>query len=194
MASNYYIKNFVITEQPVDVIPGPDTVATSLCKMIQASIDSGCVTGLATSNERIHTDQLTTVDANYVGKAPTATVTGTADEIVTITIPSGCTPRYFIVIGDSSYVDSNDERTVIFEGAGVPGNTGLDYLNPPGIEKMAMPTSIGAPSSGNPYKYDLDSSPGYEIISVGTPSAPSIGIRFTSMSALQNKHLLRFQW
>lgn len=194
MAKQYYIKKHVITEQPVDVIPGPETIATSLCTMIQDSIDSGCVSGLATNQDRILTDNLTTVDANYVGTAPTAVVTGTDDEIVTITIPSGCTPRYFIVIGDASYVNGNDERTVIFEGDGVPGNTGLDYLNPPAIEKVKMPTTIGVPSSGNPYAYDLDSSPGYEIISVGTTSAPSIGIRFTNMSGLQNKHLLRFQW
>lgn len=194
MTTNFFIKNHAILTAVNDSIPGPDNIATSICKMVQAGIDSGCISGLADNYERILTDQLTTIDANYVGTAPTAVVTGSSDETVTITIPSGCVPRYFVVIGSSAYVDGNDDRTVIFEGAGVPGNTGLDYLNPPGIEKVAMPTTIGVPSSGNPYRYDLDSSPGYEIISVGTTSAPSIGIRFTGMSGLQNKHLLRFQW
>lgn len=194
MATNYYIKNHVIVTAVDESIPGPDTIATSVCKMVQAGIDSGCILGLSPVHERILTDQQTTVDARFIGEYPTATVTGTNDEIVTITIPEGCVPLSFIVIGASSYADIDDNRTVVFEGGGVPGNTGVDYLNPPTIHKGAMPTLMGVPSSSNPYRYDLDSSPGYEIISVGSASAPSIGLRFTNMAGLQNKHILRFQW
>lgn len=194
MAANYFIKNHVIVTSVDESIPGPDTIATSLCNMVQAGIDSGCITSLAPTFARIRTDLLTTVDARFIGEYPTATVTGTNDEIVTITIPSGCEPLSFTVIGSSSYVDGSDRRTVIFEGNGLPGNNGLDYLNPPTITKVAMPTVMGNPSDSIPYQYDLDNSPGFEIISVGTSSSPSIGIRFTNMAALQNKHLLKFQW
>lgn len=195
MATNYYIKDHVIVEAITDSVPGPNVVATALSKMIQNEIDAGSVTSLSPVYERILTDLQTTVDARYIGaEAPTATVTGVSDEIVTINIPSGCVPLSFIVIGSSSYVDGSDQRTVIFEGDGIPGNNGLDYLNPPAITKVAMPTLIDGPSDGNPYRYDLDSSPGYEIISVGTSSAPSIGIRLTNMTGLQNKHLLKFAW
>lgn len=179
---------------PEDHIPGPDALGTSIAGIVQQSINAGLITSLAPVYDRILTDQLTTIDARFIGEYPTATVTGTNDEIVTITIPEGCEPLTFTVIGSSSYVDGSDRRTVIFEGAGVPGNNGLDYLNPPVITKVAMPTVMGNPSDSVPYQYDLDNSPGFEIISVGTSSAPSIGIRFTNMAALQNKHLLKFQW
>ena len=178
---------------PEDHVPGPDALGTSLAYMVQQAINAGLITSLAPVYDRILIDQLTTIDARFIGEYPTATVTGTNDEIVTITIPEGCEPLSFVVIGDSSYVDTSDQRTVIFEGAGLPGNNGLDYLNPPIIQAVRMPTVISNPSSSNPYEYKYDS-PNYEIISVGTSSSPSIGIRFTGMTALQNKHLLKFQW
>lgn len=169
--------------------------AHSVVEVIQKSIDDGRISLSSPFLFKIILqDANTVIKASYVGEEPTATVTGVNDEIVTINIPSACTPLSFSVIGNATYVDDDDSRTVIFEGDGVPGNTSLDYLNPPLISKIAMPTNISNPSSDNPYRYDLDSSPGYEIISVGTSGSPSLGIRFTNMAGLQNKHLLKFIW
>lgn len=194
MANKYYIKKHVIVTQVEDVVPGPDTIVEDLSQIIQSLIDNRFITGLNVVYENILTTTDTTVTAGYIGVTPTCVVTGSNEETVTITIPSGCTPVSFKVEGKPGNTDSSDRRTVVFTGAGVPGNTSIADIIIPGIIKSALTTSFGGPSASIPWSVDFGSPGDADIIGVGTTSSPSLSLRINNLNILTDRHLIQFIW
>lgn len=200
MANIFKIKKFVVLDQDYELVPGPDSVTVDVYKKIQSAIDDGTLTisdgtPIGSSNlqfKRILTEATTFVDAFFAGKEPTAAISGSSNEVVTITCPTGCTPVSFQVTGDSSETASTN-RTITFSGPGVPGNTSKATLYIPGIQKVSAPTVLGDPSTSNPYTIDNDNSPAIQIVGVGNTSTPSISIRFVGISAFST-HKLKFNW
>lgn len=194
MANKYYIKKHVIVTRVEDVVPGPDTIVEDLSQIIQSLIDNGFITGLNVVYENILTTTDSTVTAGYIGATPTCEVTGSNEEIVTITIPSGCTPVSFKVEGKPDNTDSSDRRTVVFTGAGVPRNTSIADIYTPGIIKSDLSTSFGGPSADIPWSVDFGSPGDADIIGVGTVASPSLSLRINNLNALTDRHLIQFIW
>lgn len=194
MALDWFIKDFVLLRQPIDRVPGPNDVATSITKIIQYLIDNQLISSLNLLTVNILTKNDTTVKARFAGVEPTAALSGDDDEVVTITIPQGCIPIGFKVEGLPDNTDSNDSRTVIFTGAGVPGNTSTADMFIPGIIKMGLTTSFGPPADDNPWTIDFGSPGDADVIGVGTSITPSLSLRINNLNTLTDKHLIQFSW
>lgn len=200
MANILKIKKFVVLEQDYELVPGPDSVTVDIYKKIQSAINDGTIlttngTTIGSSDityERILSSGTTFVDALYTGESPEAAISGTSNEVVTITCADGCTPLSFQVTGASAETASTN-RTITFSGAGVPGNTSTDTLYIPGIQKVNANVVFGAPTTSNPYTVDNDNSPAIQIVGVGDSTTPSISIRFVGLSAFST-HKLTFNW
>jgi len=180
------------------VSAGVANKAHSVVDTIQKAIDESRIlitnTSLFNNFIVLKSDNGSIIATRYAGAEPTASVSGDNDEIVTVTYPSTCVPISTSVQGPSTSVDS-DNRTIIFNGNGLPGNISLDTLYLPNIQKMALPISISSlPSDSIPYPLDLTSSPSVSLIGIGSTNNPSISLRFEGLSAYPNKHFLKFSW
>lgn len=196
MSKNYYIKNHVLVETPEDYIPGPHILATStkLADIIQFLVNNGFIAALTFKTENILITTDTTVAARYSGTTPTAVVTGSNEEIVTITIPKDCTISSIKVEGKPSNTDINDSRLIVFTGEGVPANTGVGDIVTPIIGRAALTTSLGGPSDAVPWNIDFGSPGDADIVGVGTSTAPGLSLRLNNLNTLTDKHLLQFIW
>jgi hypothetical protein len=137
----------------------------------------------------ILTDGTTTVSVVYAGTVPTAAVAGGNNETVTVTLPAGCILYKAIVRGNDDEVDGNNDRTIVFDGAGLNGNTGVDDLNIPTVQKTAVLNTFGAPSTGNAYPIDLDNNPAVQVVGVGSPGTPSLTMRFVGLNSFDAHNL-----
>ena len=194
MAFKYYIKNWAIVRQIEDVIPGPDTLATDLAQLIQELIDNQSIISLNLVDINILTENDTVVKARYAGIQPTAELSGDNDEVVTITIPEGCVPVGFKVEGLPENTDDENRRTIIFQGAGLPGNTNTADIMIPGVIKAALTTTFGPPSAGSPWTVDSGSAGDVEIVGIATTATKSISLRVTGLNTLTDRHLIQFLW
>lgn len=172
--------------------------AHSVVSVIQKALDDARIdlpsTSVAVNYNVLLDEDGTVVSARYFGSDPTVVVSGSNDETVTITFPSTCIPISVQVVGPNTSVDGSGNRTVVFNGSGLPGNTSVNDLYSPVVEKASLAISLGDPSTSNPYTIDKDNSPAVQIVGVGTTSSPSISLRFVSISAFSSKHLLKFNW
>ena len=194
MAFKYYIKNWAIVRQIEDVIPGPDTLATDLAQLIQELIDNQSIISLNLVDINILTENDTVVKARYAGIQPTAELSGDNDEVVTITIPEGCVPVGFKVEGLPENTDDENRRTIIFQGAGLPGNTNTADIMIPGVIKAALTTTFGPPSASSPWTVDSGSAGDVEIVGIATTATKSISLRVTGLNTLTDRHLIQFLW
>lgn len=194
MATEYYIKNWALVNSIDDVVPGPDTLATKLSQLIQELIDNQSIVSLNLIDENILTENDTVVKARYAGTQPTAELSGDNDEVVTITIPDGCTAVGFKVEGLPENTDDSDRRTITFQGAGLPGNTNTADIMIPGIIKAALTTTFGPPSAASPWTVDSGSAGDVEIVGIATTATKRISLRFTGLNALTDRHLIQFLW
>lgn len=194
MAFKYYIKNWAIVRQIEDVIPGPDTLATDLSQLIQELIDNQSIINLNLVDINILTENDTVVKARYAGIQPTAALSGDNDEVVTITIPDGCVPVGFKVEGLPENTDDQNRRTIVFQGAGLPGNTNTADIMIPGVIKAALTTTFGPPSADIPWTVDSGSAGDVEIVGIATTDTKSISLRVTGLNTLTDRHLIQFLW
>ena len=177
----------------------PPNKAQSVLSVVEKAINEGRIeitngSFIATNYKLLVSDNNTVVTSRHIGSDPVAIVSGGSDEIVTITFPSTCIPISVQVIGPSSSVDGSNNRTVIFNGSGLPGNTSITELYLPNIEKANITFSSITPSTSNPYTIDKDNSPAIQVVGVGSLSSPSISIRFVNIGSFNEKHLLKFNW
>lgn len=86
-----------------------------------------------------------------------------------------------------------DSIIVTFSGAGVTANTSLASLNIPKVQKTDTSNQeTGVPSTINPYRIDLDSSPAVDVVGVGTIGNPSVSLRFNLIGQSFNNFNLGF--
>lgn len=171
--------------------------AHSVIDVIQRALDEDRIsllnnTTLVTNFLVLVSDNGTIVTARFLGDDPTAVVSGSNDEIVTITFPSKCIPISNQVIGPYASVSSGN-RTFIFNGEGIPGNRGISTLYLPNIEKASITTELGDPSPSSPYPID-STSPEVELVGIGTDSFPSLSIRARGVDSMITKHVFKFTW
>lgn len=174
------------------VMASPPNQAHSVLKTVQRAIDEErlSVKAAAVNDYILLYDQDNTrVLAKYFNVIPSVQV---GNGVVLVTAPENCILDGFIITGDTATL-LNNNRVFTFTGAGVPGNTDLNNIVVPSIQKVSGTPSFGIPSLDNPWTIDLDNSPSAQMVGLGTSGNPSISIRLNNLNSF-SYHIITFNW
>lgn len=171
-------------------ITGSGTVASPYT--INSTGGSGSSTTYAKILDAVNN---TTVQCTYEGDdVPTCTLSGTNNSQVNIVIPSGTIPKTFTIYATSSELDAGN-KTIVFSGAGVLGNTSATDLYVPSVQKANLSAiDFGIINTGNPASIDIDNSPSVSIVGHGTVGTPSLSLKINGLSPAYTKYNLTFTW
>lgn len=189
-------------QEDIDSIDGSETkltAGTNISITGSGTVGSPYVinsssSGTSLTFAEILNESSTIVQVTYFGTSvPTCTLTGPNDSYVNIVSPSGTSIQLVKIRSTSTQLDSGN-KIIDFTGAGLIGNTSVDNLIVPIIQKTdTSAEDLATLSSSNPFVVDIDNNPSVNVIGVGSPGTPQLTLRVNGLSTF-TKYNLTLKW